>query len=90
MIIPVYNDVGGRNFLGRNRTLVQVYGVPFRILPGIYLLPPLLQSEAGVWYSFPISDTIAAIVTALFAIGLLRKLGRLKDGDDPAVLGSKI
>ena len=54
------------------------------------LLPPLLQSEAGVWYSFPISDTIAAIVTALFAIGLLRKLGRLKDGDDPAVLGSKI
>lgn len=60
------------------------------LLPGIYLLPPLLQSEAGVWYSFPISDTIAAIVTALFAIGLLRKLGRLKDGDDPAVLGSKI
>ena len=60
------------------------------LLPCIYLLPPLLQSENGVWYSFPISDTIAAIVTALFAVGLLRKLGRLKDGDDPAVLGSKI
>ena len=60
------------------------------LLPGIYLLPPLLQSEDGVWYSFPISDTIAAIVTALFAVGLLRKLGRLKDGDDPAILGSKI
>jgi putative MATE family efflux protein len=60
------------------------------LLPCIYLLPPLLQSENGVWYSFPISDTIAAIVTGLFAIGLLRKLSRLKDGDDPAVLGSKI
>ena len=60
------------------------------LLPCIYLLPPLLQSENGVWYSFPISDTIAAIVTALFAVGLLRKLGKLKDGDDPAILGSKI
>ena len=30
------------------------------------------------------------IITALFAIGLIRKLNRLKDGDDPAILGSKI
>ena len=60
------------------------------LLPCIYILPAALQSEAGVWYSFPISDTISAIVTALFAVGLLRKLGRLKDGDDPAILGSKI
>ena len=60
------------------------------LLPCIYILPAVLQSEAGVWYSFPISDTIAAVVTALFAVGLLRKLGRLKDGDDPAILGSKI
>ena len=60
------------------------------LLPCIYLLPQLLESEAGVWYSFPISDTVAAVVTAIFAVGLLRKLGRLKDGDDPAILGSKI
>ena len=60
------------------------------LLPCIYILPPLLESEDGVWYSFPISDTIAAIVTAIFAVGLIRKLGRLKDGDDPAILGSKI
>ena len=60
------------------------------LLPCIYILPATLQSEAGVWYSFPISDTISAIITALFAVGLLRKLGRLKDGDDPAILGSKI
>ena len=60
------------------------------LLPLIYILPPLLESESGVWYSFPISDTVAAIVTALFAVSLIRKLGRLKDGDDPAVLGSQI
>ena len=60
------------------------------LLPCIYILPPLLESETGVWYSFPISDTIAAVVTAFFALGLIRKLGRLKDGDDPAILGSKI
>ena len=60
------------------------------LLPCIYILPEILESETGVWYSFPISDTIAAVVTALFAVGLLRKLGHLKDGDDPAILGSKI
>ena len=60
------------------------------LLPCIYILPEVLESEIGVWYSFPISDTIAAVLTALFALGLLRKLGRLKDGDDPAILGSQI
>ncbi len=60
------------------------------LLPCIYILPPLLESEVGVWYSFPISDTIAAIITAILAVGLLRKLGRLKDGDDPSILGSQI
>ena len=60
------------------------------LLPCIYILPPLLESEVGVWYSFPISDTIAAIITAILAVGLLRKLGRLRDGDDPSILGSQI
>ncbi len=60
------------------------------LLPCIYILPEVLASDNGIWYSFPISDTVAAIVTAFFAIGLIRKLGRLKDGDDPAILGSKI
>ena len=60
------------------------------LLPCIYILPEILKSEAGVWYSFPISDTVSALVTAIFAIGLLRKLGSLKDGDDPAILGSQI
>ncbi|MBQ9194001.1 MAG: MATE family efflux transporter [Bacteroidales bacterium] len=60
------------------------------LLPCIYILPEIFESEAGVWYSFPISDTVAALVTGIFAIGLLRKLGRLKDGDDPSILGSQI
>ena len=60
------------------------------LLPGIYILPALLESENGVWYSFPISDCIAAVITALMGVALLRKLGRLKDGDDPSVLGSQI
>ena len=60
------------------------------LLPCIYLLPPLLESETGVWYSFPISDTIAAVITGILAWGLLVKLGKLKDGDDPSILGSQI
>ena len=60
------------------------------LLPCIYILPAVLESEAGVWYSFPISDVIAAVITGILAVALLRKLGRLKDGDDPAILGSQI
>ena len=60
------------------------------LLPCIYILPAVLESEAGVWYSFPISDTVAAVVTGIFAIGLLKNLGKLKDGDDPGILGSQI
>lgn len=60
------------------------------LLPCIYILPSLLESESGVWYSFPISDTLSAVITALFGWSLLRKLGRLRDGDDPGILGSQI
>ena len=60
------------------------------LLPCIYILPAVLESEEGVWYSFPISDTISAIITAIFGLALLRKLAKLKDGDDPSILGSQI
>jgi Na+-driven multidrug efflux pump len=60
------------------------------LLPCIYFLPALTGNELGVWYSFPVSDLLASVTTAIFAVGLLRKLGRLKDGDDPSILGSKI
>ena len=60
------------------------------LVPCIYILPGILGSEMGVWYSFPISDSLAAILTAILAAGLVRKLRNLKDGDDPSILGSKI
>ena len=60
------------------------------LLPCIYILPPLLTSEAGVWYSFPISDTVSSILTGILAWGLLVKLGKLKDGEDPSILGSQL
>ena len=60
------------------------------LLPCIYILPGILQSEAGVWYSFPISDTISSILTAILGWGLIVKLNKLKDGDDPSILGGQI
>ena len=76
--------VGKSIFLSLSRQLLF-------LLPCIYFLPELLGGSVdGVWYSFPISDTVAAIITGILAIGLLRKLGALKDGDSPASLGSKI
>ncbi len=60
------------------------------LLPCIYILPDILQSEAGVWYSFPVSDTIASIITGIMGWGLIVKLDKLKDGDDPSILGGQI
>ena len=60
------------------------------LLPCIYILPELLKSESGVWYSFPISDTVSSVITGIMAVGLIRKLNRLKDGDDPSILGGQI
>lgn len=59
------------------------------LLPVLYLLPLALDAD-GIWWSFPISDAFASIMTIILIIQLIKKLGRLKDGDDPAVLGSKI
>ena len=60
------------------------------LLPAIYILPGILESEAGVWYSFPISDLVSSIITAIFAWGLIVNLNKLKDGDDPAILGGQL
>jgi len=60
------------------------------LLPCIYILPVVLESENGVWSSFPISDMLSAIVTAILGWKLIVKLGRLHDGDDPKVLGGQI
>ena len=59
------------------------------LVPSVYLLPYWLGIK-GVWYSFPISDLLASIMTFLFLVNLVRKLNRLNDGDDPSILGSQI
>ena len=59
------------------------------LVPLIYILPGFLDVK-GVWYSFPISDIITAIVTGIFLLSLFRKVNRLQDGDDPGILGSRI
>jgi Na+-driven multidrug efflux pump len=59
------------------------------LVPLVYLLPLWLDVR-GVWYSFPIADTISFIITGILIINLMRKFSKLKDGDDPAILGSYI
>ncbi len=59
------------------------------LLPLIYTLPVWLQ-EKGVWMSFPISDSLNIIVSAILIINLFRKFNKLSDGDDPSTLGSTI
>ena len=57
------------------------------LLPLVYALP-LIWQEQGVWMSFPISDAVAFLVSALMLIALFRKISKLGDGDDPSSLGS--
>ena len=50
----------------------------------------LIPCNIGVWVSFPIADFAAFVISAILLCGLLRKFARLKDGDDPSILGSKL
>jgi putative MATE family efflux protein len=59
------------------------------LLPLIYTLPLWLR-ETGVWISFPISDILNIIISAILIIRLFRKFDRLKDGENPGILGSTI
>ena len=59
------------------------------LLPLIYTLPLWLQ-ETGVWISFPISDTLNVIISAVLIIRLFRKFDRLHDGEEADILGSTI
>lgn len=59
------------------------------LLPLLYLLP-LEYNETGVWYSFPISDILAVLLSSTLIFLTFRKLRKLKDGDDSSVLGNEI
>lgn len=59
------------------------------LIPCVYVLPLFFEAK-GVWMSFPIADMMAFIISAVLFAGISRKLRKLNDGDDPAILGSKL
>ena len=59
------------------------------LLPLLYILP-LFLGENGIWYSFPIADILAFIITIIILRPTLNKLKQLKDGESSAILGSKL
>lgn len=74
--------VGKSVFLSLSRQLII-------LLPLLYTLP-LFSGDLGVWISFPISDILSAAISLVMIIALFRKFSLLKDGDDPAILGSAL
>ena len=59
------------------------------LLPLLYALP-LWYGANGVWMSFPISDVLSALLTALLLRRLFRKFNKLQDGEEASILGSNI
>ena len=59
------------------------------LVPLVYVLPLWLR-ETGVWISFPISDTLNIIISAVMIAKLFRKFDRLHDGEQSDILGSTI
>ena len=59
------------------------------LLPLLYILPTWIGAD-GVWASFPISDVLATLLTIYMLGRLFKKFGKLKDGDDPSILGSQL
>ena len=59
------------------------------LLPLVYTLPIWFE-EKGVWISFPISDALNILISAILIIDIFRKFNKLNDGDDPSTLGSTI
>lgn len=52
------------------------------LLPLVYLLP-LRYGLNGVWAAFPLSDTVATVVTAIMIMAQLRKIKRLGSASVP-------
>ena len=59
------------------------------LLPLLYTLP-LWMGANGVWMSFPISDVLSALLTAILLRRLFKKFNMLKDGEESTILGSNL
>jgi putative MATE family efflux protein len=59
------------------------------LLPLLYVLP-LWHGASGVWMSFPISDALSALLTAILLRRLFKKFNKIQDGQDGTILGGQI
>lgn len=59
------------------------------LIPLLYFMPKIFGAD-GIWYSFPVSDLLASILTIALLIRLFKKFKTLKDGDEPSILGSRL
>ena len=59
------------------------------LVPLVYFLPLFLQ-ETGVWLSFPVSDFLSIVVSAIVLARFFKKFKRIEAGEDPSILGSNI
>jgi len=59
------------------------------LVPFLCILPLFLKQD-GIWLSIPLSDLVSFIIALLFIRALFKKLSRLKDGDDPSMLGGSV
>jgi Na+-driven multidrug efflux pump len=59
------------------------------LLPLLYVLP-LWHGASGVWMSFPISDALSALLTAILLRRLFKKFNTLHDGDSAKSLDGQL
>ena len=59
------------------------------LLPALYALP-LWIGDKGIWLSYPISDVLSFILSAIMLRSLFKKFNRIKDGENPEILGSNL
>ena len=59
------------------------------LLPSLYLLP-LALGDTGIWLSYPVSDVLSFILSGIMLRSLFKKFNRIKDGENPAILGSNL
>jgi Na+-driven multidrug efflux pump len=59
------------------------------LLPALYLLPLWIGAE-GIWLSYPVSDVLSFLLSAVMLRRLFKKFNILKDGGDPSILGGHI
>lgn len=59
------------------------------LIPALLVLP-IFFGYKGVWMSYPFSDIAATFISTIMLIQVFKKMSKLKDGDDPSILGSDL